>query len=636
MLQHRNLILSSVLLVVLISGFVMVPASAQTITGTVAVGVAPTNIAYDSGTNEIYVSNNGDNTVSVISVATHNVTSTITVGNTPVNLIYDSGNHKIYVANNGDGTISVIDDSTHAVTATIDLNNTSSSPYGLAYDSDTNEIYVAEGTANQVVVIDDTTNTLTSTAIATDTPYGAVYDPNTKEIYVANNIGTVSAISGLTNAVVAITPVGGNASSSGPYGITYNPSTHEIYVTNSNVGTVSTVSDTTHLETNIITVGSVTSTPLSASYDIGTHGMYVSSIGDGTVSAINDTGHVVTETIPIPANPNPSSPYGIVFVPSTNELYIADAANNDVVIIGLTPGTPLGSTTTSVTSSHNPSTFGQSVTFTANVSPSTATGSVTFTIDGTPQLPVTLVGGQASYNTSSLSVGTHNIVVSYSGDTNNAGSTSSTFTQTVNPATVTSLQNKTSVVTVLKSLTPANKEDKGDLNDAIKHLTDSINPSLWQADGIRLNTQGHKVFDDEKNTVQELTEIIKRGKESPAFVGTLQSGISKLVSTDKALASTSIGDAIKASTGYTGKNAKDVHDDILAAQSGMTKAAKITQPDKAIDQYGDVWRQAQDAIQDTKQSTHDDDDDEEDHGDSHQSHSVKDFLDEHHIGHKHH
>ena len=57
------------------------------------------------------------------------------------------------------------------------------------------------------------------------------------------------------------------------------------------------------------------------------------------------------------------------------------------------------------------------VTFTATVSPSTASGTVQFK-DGAADLgsPVTLAGGVATFQTSSLSVGTHSITAVYSGD----------------------------------------------------------------------------------------------------------------------------------------------------------------------------------------------------------------------------
>jgi len=97
--------------------------------------------------------------------------------------------------------------------------------------------------------------------------------------------------------------------------------------------------------------------------------------------------------------------------------------------------------TTTVSSSQNPSTLGRSVTFTATVTPSSATGNVQF--NDTSTSPPTTLGtgaissGHATFTTSSLSIGSHNIVAKYLGDTNNAVSTSAPLTQTVNQVSTT-------------------------------------------------------------------------------------------------------------------------------------------------------------------------------------------------------
>jgi hypothetical protein len=101
----------------------------------------------------------------------------------------------------------------------------------------------------------------------------------------------------------------------------------------------------------------------------------------------------------------------------------------------------LTGTSTSVTSSVNPSTSGQSVTFTASVSGSGATGTVQFQADGNNiGNPVTLNGGLASSpSISSLTTGTHTITANYSGDATFASSSGS-LTQTVNLGTQTATQ----------------------------------------------------------------------------------------------------------------------------------------------------------------------------------------------------
>jgi hypothetical protein len=102
----------------------------------------------------------------------------------------------------------------------------------------------------------------------------------------------------------------------------------------------------------------------------------------------------------------------------------------------------LQATTTALTSSQNPSTPGESVTFTAVVSPNgtagNPTGSVTFTIDGVAQAPVLLQvesgADLATFSISTLSVGAHMVSATYAGDgTFAASAVSSPVTQVVHP-----------------------------------------------------------------------------------------------------------------------------------------------------------------------------------------------------------
>ena len=94
-------------------------------------------------------------------------------------------------------------------------------------------------------------------------------------------------------------------------------------------------------------------------------------------------------------------------------------------------------TTTVLTSSLNPSNFGQSVTFTATVAAEfsgTPTGSVVFE-NGTATLgTATLSGGVASYTTTKLAVGMESITAAYGGSSSFKRSPSTALIQTVNPA----------------------------------------------------------------------------------------------------------------------------------------------------------------------------------------------------------
>jgi hypothetical protein len=95
----------------------------------------------------------------------------------------------------------------------------------------------------------------------------------------------------------------------------------------------------------------------------------------------------------------------------------------------------LASTTTALTSSVNPSTHGQAVTFTVTVTssgPNPPTGKVAFK-DGTTGIgTAVLSGGVATLTKSTLAVGTHSITGEYLGDASSAKSTSAVLSQVVN------------------------------------------------------------------------------------------------------------------------------------------------------------------------------------------------------------
>ena len=124
-------------------------------------------------------------------------------------------------------------------------------------------------------------------------------------------------------------------------------------------------------------------------------------------------------------------------------------------------GSQPATTTTTLGSSPNPSTVGQSVTFTATVQTNSptgtataATGNVVFKDGGTTVYTGSIANGVATYTTSGLSVGTHSFTAVYSGDSNYGTSTSAATNQTVNGnATTTSLGSSPNPSTFVQSVT---------------------------------------------------------------------------------------------------------------------------------------------------------------------------------------
>ena len=94
-----------------------------------------------------------------------------------------------------------------------------------------------------------------------------------------------------------------------------------------------------------------------------------------------------------------------------------------------------GQPNATLTSTPNPSAFGQTVTFTATLTDPSVVGTpggiVTFSVDGSQVAAPGLVNGQATFVTSTLTGGSHNVSVNYNGDLN-FQSVSRSTNQTVN------------------------------------------------------------------------------------------------------------------------------------------------------------------------------------------------------------
>ena len=152
----------------------------------------------------------------------------------------------------------------------------------------------------------------------------------------------------------------------------------------------------------------------------------------GTEAAVNYGGIAnLWGTTWTPAEINAAN-FGVAFsVTSTNNR----TASVDYIQVTVTYSLP--ATTTTLTSSLNPSNSGDSVTFTATVTsatPGAITGTVEFRDGATVFGSGTLAAGTATFTTSALTVGAHNITAVYSGDTSYGGSTSAVLVQNVNQA----------------------------------------------------------------------------------------------------------------------------------------------------------------------------------------------------------
>jgi YVTN family beta-propeller protein/YD repeat-containing protein len=278
-----------------------------------------------------YVTNEGDNSVSVIDTSSNIVVDTINVGDSPVGIAISPDDAFIYVANQFDDSVSVVDTSINSVIATI---NVGFGPRHLAVSLDGTRVYVVSEFDNSVSVIDTSANTVVNTIPVGDTSRGIAINPDGTRVYVTSynfGEGIVSVIDTSTNTVINRISVG-----VGPEGITVSPDGNYVYVANSWDGncsgcnSVSVIDTLTNSVANNISVGNG---PWSLSFNPdGTH-LYVAHINDDIVSVINTAINSVINTLSVG-----SSSSDIAVSPGGDRLYLVDDLDDLVSIVDVSTG----------------------------------------------------------------------------------------------------------------------------------------------------------------------------------------------------------------------------------------------------------------------------------------------------------
>ncbi len=132
-----------------------------------------------------YITNSGQDDISVINTSDNSVTATITnnVGNTPFGVVVTPDGKYVYVTNQSQGAVTVISASDNTVKSTID--NVGTGPTGIDITPDGKYVYVANQGEKTVSVIRTSDNTVTTTITVGNAP-----------IALGKFIGTISIDSG--------------------------------------------------------------------------------------------------------------------------------------------------------------------------------------------------------------------------------------------------------------------------------------------------------------------------------------------------------------------------------------------------------------------------------------------------------
>lgn len=183
-----------------------------------ALGIVTASAAHDRqrglrGT--LWVTNRVLNNVTAIDVATGTVLGVIPVGNNPIDVVAPRGTGKVYVSNEADNTISIIDKRTLAVTTI----NTGANPHHLSASPNSKYVYFGESGTNKVGIIDTRTDTLVEyEAGPPEARTQAVFaTPNGKMLLATNTgVNAVVALDARNGKVLWTVPLASNPSEALP------------------------------------------------------------------------------------------------------------------------------------------------------------------------------------------------------------------------------------------------------------------------------------------------------------------------------------------------------------------------------------------------------------------------------------
>ena len=203
------------------------PAPNPKFVDTLPAGDGPSQVAYDSADERVFVTNYCSNSVTVINATSDSVVqSNLPVGSEPYGIAYDSLNDTIWIANYNSQNLTVLNGSSLATVHTINL--PLGFPYDLALDPITHSAFVSDLSGNAVTVVNATTYSISGSSVPVGTsPQGLVYDPQNGDVYVANGGSNNVTVINATNRSV----VGSIATAGGTTALTMDPADHLVIAT---------------------------------------------------------------------------------------------------------------------------------------------------------------------------------------------------------------------------------------------------------------------------------------------------------------------------------------------------------------------------------------------------------------------
>ncbi|MFA9560390.1 S-layer homology domain-containing protein [Evansella sp. AB-rgal1] len=302
----------------------------------IRVGNQPNSAAINPNGTQVFVTNRGDRSVSVINPTNDTVIETISVGTSPHGVVFNSDGSKAYVANQGSSSLSVINTRNLEVEETIAV---PASPVALVTIGE--YLYFTSLTTGKVIIINMANNTISGDIEVGTSPYGLSVNTSRTKIYVANQGSrSVSVIDVSTRTVEATIEVG-----SAPSSTEVTPDGSRVYVANAGSANVSVIDTTTNSVIATIAVGTH---PYAIGILANGSKVYTINFGSSSMSVIDTATNTVIDTLSLSNGPFmvgtfmvPTAVAAVVeegITPSlSSNATLRDLKVNDTTVIGFEP-----------------------------------------------------------------------------------------------------------------------------------------------------------------------------------------------------------------------------------------------------------------------------------------------------------
>jgi YVTN family beta-propeller protein len=202
----------------------------RTITGFIAVGSIPTGVAFSPDGLRAYSANQGDNTVSVVDVATNTTIASIsTGGSSPFSVEVSPDNLQLFVGNN-DNTMLIVDTQSLTITKTVIVGFATNA---FATAPDGRFLYASSFVSGTVSEIDMFTGNVTRTFNVGGTPQGLAISKKGTDLFVGNEGGYLNDIDLVSGNIGAQIPLVGGA-----FGVGVTPDDKQAWITIPGAGLV--------------------------------------------------------------------------------------------------------------------------------------------------------------------------------------------------------------------------------------------------------------------------------------------------------------------------------------------------------------------------------------------------------------